>query len=146
MNEYTVAAAIATRLGATTAPTGQETIKYASADFPETLSLFPSLIVGVSRMSGGDHVNKRLILPLEFDAAFYLSKADGSPRRSRAVRDWITALYARIAGQVQLGLSDYVALAKITGWTPGATYAGEAYDGAAFVVSVLVEEAVTSAA
>ena len=145
MNDRTIAAAIATRLGATTAPTGQETIKVATADFPDSLSLFPTLIVGVSRMAGGTHTSGQLTLPMEFDAALYLSKADGSPRRSQAVRDWITALYARIAGQFQLGLSSYVTVAMVTAWTPGASYVGEAYDGVTFTISVGVKEAVTTA-
>lgn len=140
MDDRTVAAAIATRLGATTPPTGQESIKVATADFPDGLTFFPFLLVGMSDMEAVSFISKRRSLTVEYPAVLYLGKSDGTPRRTRAIRDWKTALYGRLSGQMQLGGLTYVTWAEIVAWSNGASYGGEDYDAVTFTCRVNINE------
>ena len=147
MNEYDIASAIATRLGATTPPTGQDAIKLATADYPDALGLWPTLLVGISTMSAESFDNRARSLTLIYPATLFLGRADGTPRRSRALRDWITVLYPRLSGYMTLGSLAYVAWSEIVAWRGSVvTYGGEEYDGAIFDCRVLVREASGAAA
>jgi hypothetical protein len=146
MDEYAIASALATRLGATTPPSGQEAIKLASADFPDGLTLLPALIVGLSEMEAESFSSGMRSLTLDFPVTFFLSRADGTPRRSRALRDWITALYPRLSGYMTLGALAYVSWAEIVAWETGVVRYGEDFDGGVLTARVLVREASGAAA
>lgn len=146
MDSYAIASAIATRFGATTPPAGQEAIKLATAELPDEVSLFPSLLVFPSTMSDPTYIASKRDLNLTFPVAFVLSRADGSPRRAHALHDWVTVLYGRIAGQIMLGLSSYVSESEVLAWTPGVSYGGQDYDGALLTVWVHVNEPYSPAA
>lgn len=144
MDSYAIASAIATRYSAAnvTPPSGEEDPKVATADLPENITFFPTLVVSPPRLDAANYTpSKGLLLPLTYQVTLFLSKADGSPRRAKAVHDWVTALYPQLEPQIQLGLA-YVALATMTSFRAGTVrYGGEEYDGIVFDVRVLVSEA-----
>lgn len=144
MDSYAIATAIATRYSAAnvTPPTGQDDPKLVTADLPEAISYFPSIIVSPPRLDDANYTaSKGTVLPLIYQVTLLLSRADGSPRRAKLVHDWVTALYKQLSPQIQLGLA-YVALAQMVAFRAGTVrYAGEEYDGITWDVRVLVSEA-----
>lgn len=150
MDSYAIAGAIATRFSAANVspPSGYEDIKVSTADLPQNISLFPTVLVmppGTEAM--GYNASRSRSLTLNYGVVLFLSRSDGSPRRAKAVHDWFTALYGQLAGQMMLGLSSYVALAYVSGMVAATvTYGGEDFDGLRFVVTVKVNEAYTPVA
>lgn len=141
MDSYAIAGALATLYKATTPPSGEEAIKVATADLAEAPSYFPTLFVGLPRLSDPSYISKGRSLPLDYPVVLLLDKADGSARRAVVMHKWINALYPRTGTQLQLGLSSYVALATLVGIDPGTVqYEGIDYDGITLTVRVLVSE------
>lgn len=147
MDSYAIASAIATRLGGVTPPSGEEAIKVKTADLPEGISVFPTLVVGHPSLADPAYFSKRRSLPLVFPVLLFLARHDASPRRAKRLHDWVTAIYGRLSGQLQLGLSTYVAWAEVDGFDAGVVrYEGIEYDGISLRVLVRVEEASGAAA
>jgi hypothetical protein len=146
MDSYAIAAAIATRLKAATPPTGKEAIKVATAELPESISVFPALLVSLPQPDYLEHTSNSTAASLTYQATLFLARHDSAARRSRLLHDWVTALYARLNGLLQLGLA-YVSLATIENWAAGVvTYEGAEYDGVVFDVVVRIHEAGSYAA
>ena len=149
MDSYAIAEAIAARFSAAnvTPPTGQAEPKVVTADLPESISFFPTLLVLPPVMDDANYnASRSRTFALLYRVTLFLSRADGSPRRAKAIHDWTTALYGQLGGQIQLGLS-YVPLATIQGFRAGTvTYGGEAYDGLTFDVNVRISESYTPVA
>lgn len=144
MDSYAIASAIATRFSAAnvTPPSGQEDIKLSTPDLPDSLSLFPTVLVFPPQMDDAAYYAHKANLNLTYPVVLFLSKADGTPRRAKAVHDWITALLNQLDAQLRLGLESYVSTATIENWNAGEwSYNGENYDGIRFQVLVHVNEA-----
>jgi hypothetical protein len=140
MDSYGIAAAIATRLLATTPPTGKEAVKEATADLPESISWFPTVVVGLPEPEYITHSAGSTSMALTFPATLLLDRSDGSPRRARLAHDWLTALYPQLNGNLDLGRNDIV-MAVITDWNAGTvSYGGDEYDGITFDVTVRIVE------
>ena len=147
MDSFAIAGALATLYGATTPPTGQESIKNATAALAEAPSFFPTLYVLPPSLSDPSYISKGRSLPLDYPAILLLDRADGTARRAEVMHDWVTVLYPRLGTQLQLGLSSYVALATLVGIDAGTVkYAGEDYDGITLINRVLVSESYTPVA
>ena len=150
MDSYQIATAIATRFAAAavTPPTGQEDVKVSTADLPESIAVFPTILVLPPVMADATYnASRSRSFDLTYPVVLLLSASDGTPRRAKAVHDWATAIYGQIGGQLQLGLSSYVAVAYVTGFQAGSvTYAGAQFDGIRFEVLVRINEAYTPAA
>jgi hypothetical protein len=144
MDSYAIASAIADRFSAAnvTPPTGEPEPAVVTADLPESISYFPTLLVFPPRMDGANYnASRNRSFPLIYSVALFLSRSDGSPRRAKRVHDWVTALYGQLGGQLQLGLSSYVALATVDDFYAGPIgYEGIDYDGVAFSVNVRISE------
>jgi hypothetical protein len=150
MDSYAIASAIATRFSAenVTPPSGQEDPKLVTADLPDGITVFPTILVMPPVMENGRVMHGPIRdLDLVYQVVLYLSRADGTPRRAKAIHDWATALYGQLAGQIMLGLSTYVRLAWLRSFRAGVvSYGAEEYDGVAFEVVVHVSESYAPAA
>ena len=150
MDSYDIADAIATRFSAAnvTPPTGQEEPKIVTADLPSSISFFPTILVLPPMLDDASYnASRSRTLPLTYPVILFLSRADDTPRRAKALHDWVTALYGQLGGQLQLGLSSYVSLATVVSFRAGVvTYERTEYDGVAFAVRVQVNESYTPAA
>jgi hypothetical protein len=141
MDSYAIASALATLYKATTPPTGEESIKVATADLAEAPSYFPTMFILPPRLAEPTYITKGRSLPLDYPAILLLDKADGSARRAALMHKWINALYPRLGTQLQLGLSSYVALATLTSIDAGTVrYEGLDFDGITLTNRVLVSE------
>ena len=148
-DSYAVAAAIAVRFSAAnvTQPTGYEDIKVSTAELPEAINVFPTVLVGHPSMSDATYAGGKRSFPLTYPVTLYLARHDGSPRRAHLLHDWVTATYGQMAGQLQLGLSTYVAWAEVASWRAGVVpYMGEEYDGIRYDVMVHINEVHTGVA
>ena len=149
MDSYAIASAIATRFSAAnvTPPSGEEDPKVATAQLPEDVSWFPTILVSTPQMDDANYnASRSRSFPLVYAVTLFLSRSDGSARNAKRVHDWVTALYGQLGGQIQLGLA-YVALATVQGFRAGIVrYAGTDYDGITFEVVVQVSEAYTPVA
>ena len=146
MDSYAIAGAIATRFAAAavTPPSGAEDVKVSTADLPDDISVFPTVLVFPPQMTDATYRGSKRNLTLVYPVVLFLSKADGTPRRAKALHDWVTALYVQMDGQFQLGLSTYVAEAWIENFNAGEyTYAGSNYDGIRWEVHVHINEGAT---
>ena len=150
MDSYAIAGAIATRFSSAnvTQPTGVENVKISTADLPDAISVFPTVLVMPPTMENASYnASRSRSFDLSYPVILYLSRSDGSPRRAAALHAWITAVYGQLGGQLQLGLSSYVALCYISGFVAGTmAYAGDEYDGVRFDVLVRINEAYDPAA
>jgi len=148
MDSLAIADAIAARFLLTTPPSGQESIKVATARLPENVTVFPTFVVLPPQVTDIDYLpSRKRVLPLVYPSLLLLARYDGSPRRAQALHDWVTVSYGQLAGQMQLGLSSYVAYAWVTGFDAGAwTYAKEEYDGIRYLVRVQISESYTPVA
>lgn len=150
MDSYAIASAIATRFSAANVnpPTGAEDVKVATADLPENIALFPTVLVLPPEMDAATYnASRSRTFSLLYPVMLFLSRSDGSPRRAKAVHDWVTALYGQLGGQLQLGLSSYVSLATVEAFSAGVvSYGGEEFDGIRWDVLVRVNEAYTPVA
>lgn len=150
MDSYAIAGAIATRFSAAnvTPPSGQEDPKLVTADLPDAVSVFPTILVMPPIMDDANYnASRNRSFPLIYTVILFLSRSDGTPRRAKALHDWVTAIYGQLGGQVQLGLSSYVALATVQAFRAGTvSYAGESYDGITFDVNVRISESYTPVA
>lgn len=150
MDSYAIAGAIATRFSAAnvTPPSGQPEPAVVTADLPESVSFFPTILVLPPVMDDANYnASRNRSFPLLYPVVLFLSRADGSPRRAKALHDWTTALYGQLGGQLQLGLSSYVSLATVEGFRAGiVTYEGIDYDGLTFTVNVRISESYTPVA
>jgi hypothetical protein len=149
VDSYAIASAIATRFAAAavTPPSGYEDIKVSTPDLPDDVTLFPTVLVYPPQMSDATYYAHKANLNLVYPVVLFLSKADGTPRRAKALHDWLTALLNQMDGNLRLGLSTYVSTATIENWSAGEwSYAGADYDGIRFEVHVHVNEARTFAA
>jgi hypothetical protein len=144
MDSAAIAAAIALRFAATnvTQPTGAEDVKVSTADLPDALSVFPTVLVMPPTMDNASYnASRSRSYDLTYPTILYLARSDGSPRRAKALHDWATAIYGQLGGQMQLGLSSYVSLCYIVGFTAGTmSFAGDDYDGIRFDVLVRINE------
>jgi hypothetical protein len=147
MDSYAIAGAIAARKSAISTPSGYEAIKVATADLPDTIGFTPTLLVMPPVMDEANYnASRSRTFTLLYPCALYLSQADGTPRRAKAVHDWFTAVYPMQGGQLQLGLS-YVALATLIGLEARVMpYGGTDYDGLHWFVRVRISEVYTPAA
>lgn len=146
MDSYAIANAIATRLQAATPPTGKEAIKEATADLPESISWFPTMLVSLPEPDYIEHTSNSTSAALTYQATLLLARHDGNQRRARLLHDWTTALYPQLNGLLQLGLA-YVSVATVDDWRAGVvTYEGEEYDGLILYVNVRIHEAGSYAA
>lgn len=145
MDSYDIASAIATRFSAAnvTPPSGEPEPAVVTADLPESITFFPTLLVFPPVMDEASYnASRNRSFPLVYNVVLFLSRSDGTPRRAKRVHDWVTALYGQLGGQLQLGLSSYVALATVERFYAGTVgYEGIDYDGIAFSVSVRISEA-----
>lgn len=147
MDSYAIAGAIVTLGQAISAPSGQPSIAKVTADLPESIEIPPTLLVLPPVMDDANYnASRNRSFTLRYPCGLYLSRADGSPRRAKAVHDWFTKLYPMVGGQLQLGLS-YVALAKLMNLQGGSlTYGPETYDGLGWDIVVQVSESYSPAA
>jgi len=142
MDSYAIAGALATLYKATTPPSGEESIKVATADLAEAPSFFPTMFILPPRLGDPSYISKGRSLPLDYPAILLLDRADGTARRAVVMHKWINVLYPRLGTKLQLGLSGYVALATLVGIDAGTVrYEGTDYDGITLTNRVLVSEA-----
>jgi hypothetical protein len=150
VDSYAIASAIATRFSAAnvTPPTGAEEPKVVTQDLPEAISWFPTLLVFPPVMDDANYnASRNRTFPLIYQVVLFLSRADGSARRAKALHDWTTALYGQLGGQLMLGLSTYVQLATVDSFRAGVVeYEGAQYDGLTFEVNVRISETYSPAA
>ena len=150
MDSYAIAEAIAARFSAAnvTPPTGQAEPKVVTADLPESISFFPTLLVLPPEMDDASYnASRSRTFALLYRVTLFLSRADGTGRRAKAIHDWTTALYGQLGGQIQLGLPTYVPLATVEHFRSGPViYGGETYDGLTFDVNVRISESYTPVA
>jgi hypothetical protein len=150
MDSYAIATAIATRFSAAnvTPPSGQPEPAIVTADLPEAISWFPTLLVFPPTMDEANYnASRNRTFPLVYQVVLFLSRAQGSAARAKLLHDWTTALYGQLGGQVQLGLSTYVTVARVQSFRAGVVeYAGEDYDGIQFEVVVGISESYSPAA
>lgn len=145
MDSYAIASAIATRFSSAnvSAPSGAENIKQSTAQLPESLTFFPSVLVSPPRVDSATWRLGRGYFSITYRATLFLAKHDGSPRRAKALHDWVTALYKQLAGNLDLDLA-YVALAQLARADAGVVeYEGIEYDGIVMDIDVQANEAVT---
>jgi len=144
MDSYAIADAIATRFSAdnVTPPTGEEDPKIATAQLPEDISWFPTILVGTPVMADANYnASRNRSFPLLYSVTLVLARSDGSARNAKRVHDWVTAIYGQLGGQIQLGLSSYVTHAEVAGFRAGIVrYANTDYDGITFDVIVHISE------
>ena len=146
MDSYAIANAIAVRLKATSPPSGKESIKEATAELPDNISWFPTLLVSLPEPEYIEHTSRSTAMSLTYQATLLLARHDGSERRAHLLHDWTTALYKQLNGKLQLDLA-YVSMASIDDWRGGVvTYEGTEYDGLVLYVNVRIHEAGSYAA
>ena len=147
MDSRAIADALVSRFGPVTPPAGAEAVKLATSELPDNLTLYPTVLVLPPRIDRIDqNASRNRSFTMTYPVVFYLSRADGTPRRAAAIHDWLTVLYGQTGGQLQLGL-DYVAIATVETVTAGGvTYGGESYDGITLTVGVRISESYVPAA
>ena len=131
-----IADAIAARFLGMTPPTGQPTIKVATADIPEGIGQTPAFLVG----QPDDEWQAAMALrrgTLRFPCHLVFDQSDAA-RTARAAMAWRTLLYQRLDGQVHLGGVAGVASARVASTSVGKLTLGDA-EWQAIELTVVVE-------
>lgn len=139
MSLDTAIAALATRLGTTTAPGSYRAIRLATADLPNQMPPLPAVLVfqdgGAYRTGNGTRIGHHDVI-----ARFYYGQTGDLPRDSVALRAWHEALAVRLQGAAQLG--GLVDRATIDGYKFGVmSYAGNDYTGIEYRLTLVMSEA-----
>jgi hypothetical protein len=141
--------AIAVRFGPTivSAPTNETNIRQSTASLPATIADEPVVFVFPPTLTfsyGPSLRNAAAAYPVRF--YLYKSTRD-TPYNSDLINKWMTALYATMDGQAQLGLSSYVNMATMGDVTPGQlSYNGVDYHGLSWTVNVGLSEGLSAQA
>jgi len=132
----TIADAIAARFLGMTPPTGQPTIKVATADIPEGIGQTPCFLVGMpdDEWQAAMHLRRGT---LRFPCHLVIDQSDAA-RTARNLMAWRSLLYQRLDGQTQLGGVAGVASARVASTSVGKLTLGDA-EWQAIEVSVVVE-------
>lgn len=136
-----IATAIAARYAAAqvTAPSGYTNIRKATADAPNDLVVFPTVVVfpdgGTFEPGNGTRIGGH-----DFLVRFYFEKAADLPRQLTVLRKWATVLVDQHLTSVQLGGT--VASVRTMRWTVGVhSYGAQEYAGIELAVHVTTSEA-----
>lgn len=139
-----MAVAIATRLLATTPPSGLTAIRRATSELPADISVEPTVLVFPPEPGGIDlhTMNGLRSGNVTFPVRFYLWRIRDNARNAVLVNKWLGALIPQLDGQCQLGVSGgYVGYAEMK--QAGAarlTYGGAEFDGIVLEAVVHIAE------
>jgi len=149
INMLSIADAIATRLAAVTAPTGEPAIVGATARLPNAIPATPYGLVlppsGELGMPEG-FPSARIRDAHDFDIYLLLNKASGNlPTDLERVYKWWPVIRYALIGQLKLGLAPIVMKAFVTDdyEFDSFDYEGQAYHAWRFTVRVWTEDTVT---
>lgn len=142
-----IGAAIAARFTSTVTPTGEDALALCTNEPPDQLGTTPALLVfppeePLLEWGPGSTLYSVQLWPVRF---FRVQGPDFAARMT-ALSSWRTALYARVVGQIQLGLVyvDWAELRSIR--VTEVAYAEVNFDCLDMVVAVKVRENVSAAA
>lgn len=143
-----IAQAIAARFAADqiTPPSGENDIALSTEALPSNIIQEPTVLVFPPEIEW-HYAGHARSGPVVFPVRFYLFRIRDNARNATLTQKWLGSLYQQLDAQVHLGLSSYVAQAKIENITPGRlSYGGDEFEGIELTVVVSVWEALTAVA
>ena len=146
-----IGAAVATRFSAAniTAPSGQTSIRFATASLPGQIKATPTVLVfppgpGDIEFTYNSSLRSGIAL---YPVRFYLMRILNEERNSDLVLDWMSTLYDQLDGQLHLGLSSVVSWALIRNIGAATLgYGGEEFEGIVMDAEVHIAECMTPVA
>ena len=133
-----IAAALVTRLGALTPPTGQPALAQVTYQLPQAIGPTPAVLVfPAAETDLGHHPGGMLTSEMRWMVRFYIAPVGDIAASMDTVYAWRSMLRLMTEAHIELGLA-YVTWARVTGITPGwlLPYADTTYLGLEMEVTV----------
>lgn len=149
LDTYAIGTALAARFSAanTTPPAGYDEVRLATANPPDMISVFPSVVV-FPPSTTAEYGPNRLVRQIHrFPVRFYVAKGMGTDRAVKALYAWRDVLVEGVVSNMQLGLPNVVVKALVPDIRMGESeYGGEMFAVIEMQVEVTTREVLGSIA